>query len=81
MGKPSNVYPILTIKHSLGSKNYGIKDYFSFNSKREIMSKGLSKHSATFNYWEGLKFLSATCGGMSIASVITICTLVVFCLI
>ena len=37
------------------------------------MSKGISKYIATFDYFDNaLTFLSATSGGMSIASFVTI---------
>ena len=80
MAEGSNIYPSLN-EISLSDRQYfrlnkinEIKDYFVAEIKeRELMSKGLSKYIAFCDYFDkSLIVLSATSGGISIASFATV---------
>ena len=50
-----------------------LKTFIAKISERELMSKGLSKYIADFDYFgKSLIVLSATCSGISIASFATV---------
>ena len=74
----STTYPNLNVppndQHFRLNKINEIKDYFVAEIKeRELMSKGLSKYIASFDYFENsLIVLSITTGSVSIASFATI---------
>ena len=80
MAEGSNIYPSLN-EILLSDRQYfrlnkinEIKDYFVAEIKeRELMSKGLSKYIAFCDYFDkSLIVLSATSGGISIASFATV---------
>ena len=71
----SNIYPNLTdqLQFRLNKINE-VKDYFIAKvNERELMSKRLSKYTASFDYFDkSLLVLSATSGSISIALFATV---------
>ena len=80
MHECSNMYPNLSAaplndqKHFRLNKSNEIKDYFVAEIKRrELMSERLSKHIASFDYFDkSLIVLSVTTSSISIASFATV---------
>ena len=69
-----NICPILNDQQFRLKRINEVKDYFIAEIKeRELMSKRLSKYIASFDYFnKSLISLSASSGGMSIASFATV---------
>ena len=71
---PLSASPLSDQQHFRLNKINEIKDYFVAGiKKRELMSERLSKYIASFNYFDNsLIALSATSGGIAIASFATV---------
>ena len=69
-----NIYPNLNDQQFRLKRINEVKDYFIAEIKeRELMSKRLSKYIASFDYFnKSLISLSASSGGMSVASFATV---------